>query len=341
MSLSDRRESILQIVIQDYIETATPVASRHVVERYALPTSAATIRHEMQLLESDGYLTHPHTSAGRVPSNRGYRHFVQSLMGHAELGVAEQATVRHQFFQAAPAVDEWAALAATVLAQSLGLLAVVAPPQPQRLRVRQLELISLNDLLALMIVVVQEARVIRQLTPLPAPCPPEQLDAIAHRLNMDVNGHDSDAVRDVVAADADEQAVLDTLARVLDRDVERSGAVSIAGLGGVMSQPEFHAEPERSLQLIELVDRQAIEELVPHAAIEQRGLRVLIGDDNPSDQLRDCSLVVATYGYEYGRAGYVAIIGPTRMNYSRSVASARFHSSLLQEMMDTVYGGAA
>ena len=156
-----------------------------------------------------------------------------------------------------------------------------------------------------------------------------------------MNGHDSDAVRDVVAADADEQAVLDTLARVLDRDVERAGAVSIAGLGGVVSQPEFHAEPERSLQLIELVDRQAIEELVPHSALQQRGLRVLIGDDNPSDQLRDCSLVVATYGYEYGRAGYVAIIGPTRMNYSRSVASARFHSSLLQEMMDTVYGGAA
>lgn len=341
MALSDRRESILQIVIQDYIETATPVASRHVVERYALPTSAATIRHEMQLLESDGYLTHPHTSAGRVPSNRGYRHFVQSLMGHAELGVAEQATVRHQFFQAAPAVDEWAELAATVLAQSLGLLAIVAPPQPQRLRVRQLELISLNDLLALMIVVVQEARVIRQLTPLPTPCPPEQLDALAHRLNVDVNGQDAAAVRGVEAVDPEERAVLNTLARVLDRDVERSGAVSIAGLGGVVSQPEFHTEPARSLELIDLVDRQALGELIPDAALNEGGLRVLIGDDYPSDQLRDCSLVVAPYGYEYGQAGYVAIIGPTRMNYSRSVAAARFHSSLLQEMMDTVYGGAA
>ena len=341
MALSDRRESILQIVIQDYIETATPVASRHVVERYALPTSAATIRHEMQRLEREGYLTHPHTSAGRVPSNRGYRHFVQSLMGHAELGVAEQATVRHQFFQAAPAVDEWADLAANVLARSLGLLAVVAQPQPQRLRVRQLELISLNDLLALMIVVVQEARVIRQLTPLPSPCPPEQLEAMAHRLNSDVSGHDADTVRTVPASDADEQAVLDTLALVLDRDVERSGAVSIAGLGGVVSQPEFHAEPERSLQLIDLVDRQAITELVPPAALSEDGLRVLIGEDNPSDLLQECSLVVAPYGAAYGRAGYVAIIGPTRMNYPRSVAAARFHSALLQEMMDTVYGGAA
>ena len=341
MGLSGRRAGILQLVIQDYIETATPVASRHVVEKYVLQTSSATIRHEMQALEADGYLTHPHTSAGRVPSNRGYRHFVQSLMGHAELGLAEQATVRHQFYQAAPAVDEWAELAATVLAQSLGLLAIVAPPQTSRLRLRELELISLNDLLALMIIVVQEARVIRQLMPLRRPCAPDELSMMASRITEEFGGGGADELRLGGAGDPDEQLVVEALARALEHDAERAGNASIAGLGGMLSQPEFHDAGGRSLELIELVDKRAADALIPEGAIADGALRVLIGEDYSEDELNDCSLVVSPYGGSRGMPGYVAVVGPTRMNYARSVAAARFYSALLDEMLQTVYGGGA
>ncbi len=358
--LSDRRAGILQLVIQDYIETATPVASRHVVEKYALPASPATIRHEMHALEQEGYLAHPHTSAGRVPSNRGYRHFVQSLMGHAELGLAEQASVRHQFFQAAPAVDEWVELAATVLARSLGLLVIVAPPHPERLRVRQLELISLNELLVLMIVVVQEARMIRQLMPLPQPIEVDELDELAAKLSWMLRGRSAPDVREAarLALDAPgthpvEHFVLDTLAQVLDRDAQRAGVPAIAGLGGMMAQPEFQHEPLRSLELIELVDQHAAEDLIPSAVIDDltqrsdiRGaMHVLIGDDHPTELLQECSLVLAPYRSTAAAdadapeiPGYVGIIGPTRMNYPRSIAAARFYSQLLQEMIDAVYG---
>ena len=287
--LSDRRAGILQLVIQDYIETAIPVASRHVVEKYALPASPATIRHEMHALEQEGYLTHPHTSAGRVPSNRGYRHFVQSLMGHAELGMAEQASVRHQFFQAAPAVDEWVELAATVLARSLGLLVIVAPPHPERLRVRQLELISLNELLVLMIVVVQEARMIRQLMPLPQPIEVDELDDLATRLSSMLRGRSAPDVREAArqAIDAPdthpvEHFVLDTLAQVLDRDALRAGVPSIAGLAGMMAQPEFQHEPQRSLELIELVDQHAAEDLIrPRSSRTSPPGRPAWGDAHP------------------------------------------------------------
>lgn len=353
--LSDRRAGILQLVIQDYIETATPVASRHVVEKYALPASPATIRHEMHALEQDGYLTHPHTSAGRVPSNRGYRHFVQSLMGHAELGLAEQASVRHQFFQAAPSVDEWVELAATVLARSLGLLVIVAPPHPEQLRVRQVELISLNELLVLMIVVVQEARMIRQLMPLPQTVEVDELDDLATRLSWMLRGRSAADVRAAArqAIDAPqthpvEHFVLDTLAQVLDRDALRAGNPAIAGLGGMMAQPEFQHEPERSLDLIELVDQHAAADLIPSSVIEEfdsdGGMHVLIGDDHPTELLQQCSLVLAPYRSSTVSSdapevpGYVGVIGPTRMNYPRSIAAARFYSQLLQEMIDAVYG---
>ena len=352
--LPDRRAGILQLVIQDYIETATPVASRHVVEKYALPASPATIRHEMHALEEQGYLTHPHTSAGRIPSNRGYRHFVQSLMGHAELGMAEQASVRHQFFQAAPAVDEWVELAANVLARSLGLLVIVAPPHPERLRVRQLELIALNELLVLMIVVVQEARMIRQLMPLPQPVEVDELADLAAKLSGDLRGRSARDVRQAAQHSTDapqhtvEAVVLETLAQVLERDAQRAGIPAIAGLGGMMAQPEFQHEPERSLELIELVDQHAAEDLIPAAVIDDfamgGAMHVLIGDDHPTELLQECSLVLAPYGSSTPDPaapeipGYVGIIGPTRMNYPRSIAAARFYSQLLQEMIDAVYG---
>ena len=353
--LPDRRAGILQLVIQDYVETATPVASRHVVEKYALPASPATIRHEMHALEEQGYLTHPHTSAGRIPSNRGYRHFVQSLMGHAELGMAEQASVRHQFFQAAPAVDEWVELAANVLARSLGLLVIVAPPHPERLRVRQVELISLNELLVLMIVVVQEARMIRQLMPLPQPVEVDELADLAAKLSGDLRGQSAFDVRQAAQKRLGapqthpvEHVVLETLAQVLDRDAQRAGVPAIAGLGGMMAQPEFQHEPGRSLELIELVDQHASEDLIPATVIDDftidGAMHVLIGDDHPTELLQDCSLVLAPYGSSAHDPdapeipGYVGVIGPTRMNYPRSIAAARFYSQLLQEMIDAVYG---
>ena len=358
--LSTRRAGILQLVIQDYVETATPVASRHVVEKYALPASPATIRHEMHVLEQEGYLTHPHTSAGRIPSDQGYRHFVQSLMGHAELGLAEQAAVRHQFFQAAPSVDEWVELAATVLARSLGLLVIVAPPHPEQLRLRQLELIALNELLVLMIVVAQEARMIRQLMPLPQPVELDELDDLSRKLSGSLRGRSASEIRQAAqeqleqsGAAAIEHVVLDTLAQVLDRDAQRAGIPAIAGLGGMVSQPEFQQEPDRSLELIDLVDRHQAEALVPQAVLENSeadlvsglgasgwDMRVLIGDDHPTEMLQECSLVLAPYrtGDSGESPGYVGVVGPTRMNYPRSVAAVRFYAQLLQEMIDAVYG---
>ena len=162
-SVSNRRAGILRLVVREYVDTAAPVASKTIWEKYELPASPATIRSEMQALEVAGLLTHPHTSAGRVPSDEGYRYFVESLMGPEELRDDEKATIRHQFYQAAPELDEWAQLGAVLLARSLGLLAVVALPRSEEVRIRHLELVSLKDLLALLVVVLREARVLKQL----------------------------------------------------------------------------------------------------------------------------------------------------------------------------------
>ena len=341
VALTDRRAGILQLVIQEYVDTATPVGSNYVREKYDLPASSATIRHEMQALEEDGYLTHPHTSAGRVPSNQGYRHFVESLMGRVELPAAERATVRHQFFQAEPALDEWTDLAATVLAQSLGLLAIVTPPRSEELRIRHMELISLHDLLALLVVVLREARVIKQLVPLQAAFGQAELSLVANRLNEQVAGMGVTELRQLQAqVDPDEQSVMDTLQRVMDDEVSKEAQARMAGLSGVLAQPEFETDHERLRDVMRLVDQRAVDQLVPADTLDRRGVRVLIGEDYPADELQDCSLIVAPYGFGFGMSGFVGLFGPTRMNYPRGVASVRFVSDLLQEMMDHVYGAA-
>ena len=133
-AVTDRRAGILRLVVREYVDTATPVGSKTIREKYELSASAATIRSEMQALESDGFLTHPYTSAGRIPSDLGYRSYVESLMGPVELAAEEKATIRHQFYQAAPELDEWAKLAAVLLARSLGLVAIVTLPDPTTCR---------------------------------------------------------------------------------------------------------------------------------------------------------------------------------------------------------------
>ena len=241
MSLvSERRAGILRIVIREYVETAVPVGSQTVHDKYGVPASPATIRHEMQALEEEGLLEQPHTSAGRVPSELGYRFFVESLMGQADLSGDEKATIRHQFFKAAPELDEWADLAAGLLARSLGLLAIVAPPRSRELQVKQLELIGLNDLLALLVVVLREARVLKQLVPLDSSFEQAELSVLAGRLNELVSGKTvTEMRRQPEPEDETEQRMLGTLQRLLTEESSRETVVRTEGVAGMLAQPEF------------------------------------------------------------------------------------------------------
>ncbi len=338
-TVTDRREGILRLVVREYIETASPVGSKTIRDKYRVAASPATIRHEMQALEEDGLLTQPHTSAGRVPSDQGYRYFVESLMGPVRLTQHEQATIRHQFFQAPPELDEWVDLAAVLLARSLGLMAIVAPPRAEELQVRRLELIGLKDLLALLVVVMREARVLKQLVTLDTALNQNQLSDLANRLNERVAGKTVSELRLLdEPADATEATVSETLQRLLDEESLRDSKPHVEGLAGVLGQPEFETNHHRVLDIMSLVDQHSMERVVPPAALGESGVSVVIGGENSAMELHDCSVVVAPYRFGDGMSGYVAVIGPTRMHYARSVASVRYLSGLMEEMLEYVYG---
>ena len=160
--LTDRQEKILTFVVKEYIETAIPVGSE-TLRRRGLSVSSATIRNELAELEEEGYLTHPHTSAGRVPTERGYRYFVESLMEEFELPIVEQRMISHQFHQVTLDVDQWMRLTAAVLSRAAHGAALVTAPLSTRCRFKHLQLITIGDQVALLVLVLQEGTVKQQM----------------------------------------------------------------------------------------------------------------------------------------------------------------------------------
>src|SRR5215210_3786718 len=161
--MNDRRELVLKLVVQEFIENPmVPVASELIVRKYSLNVSSATIRNELAALEELGYLTHWHTSAGRVPTDAGYRYFVESLMERTPLSATEQRTIRHQFYQVRSELDQWIQLAGAVLARTAQNASLVTQPRAYQARFKHLELIAIHDTTVLLVLVLHDGTIRQQ-----------------------------------------------------------------------------------------------------------------------------------------------------------------------------------
>src|SRR3990170_2019112 len=181
-AISERQKLVLGVIVREHVATAMPVGSQAIAHKYPLGVSPATVRNDMAELEEAGYITHPHTSAGRVPSKQGYRYFVDWLLQERDLPLAEQRMIRHQFHQVETELGEWMRLAAVVLAQSVQNLAVVTFPKASQSRLERIELLHVHDTLALLVLMLQRAVLRQQMLSLFRPQSPEQLAALAVRL---------------------------------------------------------------------------------------------------------------------------------------------------------------
>src|SRR5512135_1086361 len=207
--LTERQKTLLLVIIRDYIDAAQPVGSKRLVDRYHLDLSSATIRHEMAVLTEMGYLRQPHTSAGRVPTEEGYRLFVSEMMNQAELPRSVQNTISHQFHQARPGVDQWMHLAASVLAHQSQGASMVTAPRAENARFQHAELISTQGRQILMVLVLVGGEVSQQLLTLAEPVPQERLSQTAARLNAALAGTTLDELAALPGrADALEQDIL-------------------------------------------------------------------------------------------------------------------------------------
>src|SRR5512135_238861 len=181
--LSQRKQQILRALVEEYIHSATPVASETLVRKYAMNFSSATVRHELAGLEEAHLIYQPHTSAGRVPTDLGYRFFVEHLMEESALSIDEQRLIRHQFYQVQDQLDQWVRLTASVMARLLHSAAVMTAPRSREGRLKHFEVLSVNDFAAHLVLVLTDGTVKQQRLLLEEPIQQEELSALSARLN--------------------------------------------------------------------------------------------------------------------------------------------------------------
>ncbi len=336
-NLTERQKLILALVIRDYIENPQPIGSTHLVQRFNLDFSSATVRNELQALTELGYLRQPHTSAGRVPTEEGYRYFVRQLMGHTELPVATKRTIAHQFYQAGHDVDRWMRLAASILAHHSQAASLVTAPHADEARFKHLELIGTHGRQVLMVTVLSGGDVRQQMLSLAEPVPQEQLSAAAAKITALCQGLPLDAIASLSSQlDALEKDVV----RLVVEDLRRShdilgGEVYRDGLAHVLSEPEFAEVDSARKALRILEERSLLEDLLARTIMNDAvgGVQVLIGGEGTWEELRDCSMVLARYGVPGLATGTLGVLGPIRMAYGQTISTVRYVAGLLSDLV--------
>ena len=343
MALSERRARILALIVEDYVDSAQPVGSATLVARHDLDLSSATVRSEMAALEDDGLITHPHTSAGRVPSDRGYRTYVGSLMNERPLTSEEELTILHQFHQSVADLERWVALSASVLANSLRNAAIATLPRPAGARLRQIQLVEIGGERVLLIAVMSDAAVRQQAFEYAGGVAQERLTQLAGRLNERLSGRTADEIA-ALEPGAGPQAALEAL--VLERAAELTRAEGdvageppvVEGVRELLRQPEYEGHSDRLLDALEAVERSRLRRAIPDRPLGADDVAVVIGDENADGPYRDMSFVLARYGQPGGAGGVVGLLGPTRLRYPEAIAHVRYVRDVLTELTRRFYG---
>lgn len=341
--LTPRQAILLKLIVREHVRSAAPVASRTLVEQYGLDISSATARNEMARLEELGYLNQPHTSAGRVPTEQGFRYFVERLMEEQALPLAERRMIAHQFYQARDHIEQWMPLAASVLARAARGAALVTAPRANRALYKHLELIGTHGRAVLLVLVCQGGAIEQQMLALPEPMNQTALSEAADRLNQACTGLSSDDIEKKIPEFHPLEADIARLIVHLLYKSEGSPNDEIYhhGLASLLQQPEFAEGDSASAGLVRVIEERSLlqavlaDTLTPAVGIG--GVRVVIGGEGRWDDLRTCSVVLARYGVANYATGALGVVGPIRMAYGRAISVVRFVADMLGELVYDMY----
>jgi heat-inducible transcriptional repressor len=339
-----RAEAILRAVIEEYVSTAYPVGSQALVERYRIGVSSATVRNILAELELAGLLSHPHTSAGRIPTDAGYRWYVESIIDSALMPEVEQLMIRHQFGQVEFASEHWFRLAASTIASLTRAAGLATPAKPAAAHIRRIDVVSISDRLASLVVVLREGSIKQSLVTLESPEDQAALTMVAGIVNDIVAGATASRAEAALLRlhpGLPHQALVrrigDRIVRILrDYDTEAVEEVFSDGLLNVMGAPEFAQSDKLRRVFSALENRAYLGELVGSVAASGV-VTVFIGHENEPPDMREVTLVLAPYGRRDRAVGVVGVLGPTRLAYSEAIGTVRFVSGLMNELVDHLY----
>lgn len=339
MELDERKRKILEAIIRNYMETGEPVGSRTISKYTDLNLSSATIRNEMSDLEEMGYILQPHTSAGRIPSDRGYRFYVDTIMERKDQEVTE---MKEMMIERADKMELVLKNLAKALAANTNYAAMVSAPQCHSNKVKFIQLSQVDETQLLAVIVLEGNIVRNQMLNLTKPLDNETLLKLNILLNSSLNGLTLSEINLGVIARLKEQAgihsdivneVLDAVAQTIqseeDLEIYTSGATNI------FKYPELSESNKASELIHTFEEKQQLTELVQETLSNESetGIKVYIGNENSVQSMKDCSVITCTYELDEGMQGTIGIIGPKRMNYEKAVDTLK----TLMVQLDTIY----
>jgi heat-inducible transcriptional repressor len=329
--LDERKAAILRAVVEEYVETAQPVGSQTIARGSELGVSSATVRNEMTVLERDGYLTQPHTSSGRVPTDLGYRFFVDHFTETGDLPVPQRRDVADFFASAHRALEDLLHETSGLLARVSRHAAVVVGPQPDAANIRSVQLVALQPRVVLVVLVLSNGVIEKDVLTLADDVDEDRVAAATAVLDEGLRGVAWGALPDLVETGAPDIDGLVNMAR--DALASRAGEgatepVYVGGASRLAAEQSAFPTTERAARLLEMLEHQVVVVSLVHELLN-RGLTVSIGSENSLDDLRDCSIVLAPYQVDGHEAGVVGVLGPTRMDYRHALAAVSMVSQQL------------
>jgi heat-inducible transcriptional repressor len=331
--MDERKAAILRALIEEYVETGQPVGSNTVARGAAIGVSSATVRNEMAVLEREGYVTHPHTSAGRVPTDKGYRHFVDNLARQKDLQPAARHEVVQFFATAHHALEDMLHETSLLLSRITAHAAVVVGPQPDAARVRSVQLVRLHESSLLVVAILSNGQVERQFIELAGEIDDGRIGAAIAVLDTQLRDAafidlpalmpTGDPATDQLAGQARDALVVRAAGRATE-------PVYVGGVSRIAADLEAFTAGETVGRLLEVLEHQYLVVSLVRDLIDQ-GVTVRIGSENQLEDLRECSVVLARFDIEGRPGGSVGVLGPTRMNYPQAMAAVAAVSRRLGE----------
>lgn len=338
MAVDERKAAILRAVVEEYVATAEPVGSQRVARSRRLGVSSATVRNDMTVLEREGYITQPHTSAGRIPTDVGYRYFVDHFTQEGALRVAQQRAVAEFFESAHRALEDLLHETSQLLARVTDHAAMVVAPQPEAARVRSVQLVTLHPGVVLAVAVLSNGSVEKATLELPSKPDEARVGAAAATLEQQWTGRPFDALPELHSSGDAQVDELTAAARAAFGELVSalpSEALYVGGTSRLAAEQESFATTESAAHLLELLEHQVVVVSLVRGLLDQ-GVNVSIGSENSIKELRDCAIVLAPYRVEGRMAGTVGVLGPTRMDYRLTIGAVAAVSDQLGRLLSPV-----
>ena len=333
--LTARRESVLNAIVEGHIDTVTPVGSQNIAKKWGMRLSPATVRSEMAALEQDGYITRPHTSAGGLPTDLGYRAYIRQFLANPTVNTGQRGVIRRRLLDVAMDQEGWARSAAEALSRLTGSLAVTTAPKPSQVRLKRIQLVPVQDMMVMTLVVLWGAKILRQMLSLEESVPENELTRSSNKLNHLFEGVAPAELADsgVELTPLEEHVV--RLVRELMQEEEQQDLEDplLEGIQQLFEQPEL-AEAEILRDMMEILEERGRLKKIMQQVYSGPGLRVAIGGEVRVARMRHFSIIVSEYGVSDRMKGVVGVFGPKRMAYRRNIPAVNYLAHLMSDAVE-------